>query len=121
MPTALLYDEGAVADEAYPAYWAEVWASGVELADAVSAGSWRGASVLELGWGLGLPSVAAAMRGGRVLATDRAPDALAFAATNAERNGTAVGEAGLSSGHGEAVPAAVAGGTASVAGAAGWW
>ncbi len=89
-PTALLYDESAAADEAYPPYWAEVWPSGVELAHAVSARPLPGAAVLELGCGLGLPSVAAALGGARVLATDRAPDALAFAAANADRNGTAV-------------------------------
>ena len=77
-PTALLDDEDVAADQAYPPYWAEVWESGVELAHAVSARPWTGASVLELGCGLGLPSLAAALAGARVLATDRAADALAF-------------------------------------------
>ncbi|WP_219415903.1 class I SAM-dependent methyltransferase [Pseudonocardia nigra] len=91
--TALLYEEDVAADQAYPPYWAEVWPSGVELAYAVSAREWAGASVLELGCGLGLPAVAAALGGGEVLATDRSPDALAFAAVNAERNGVAIGTA----------------------------
>jgi predicted nicotinamide N-methyase len=50
----------------------------------------RGARVVELGCGLGLPSLAAAVAGGRVLATDWAPDAIAMARANAERNGAQV-------------------------------
>nr|MBA2476195.1 methyltransferase domain-containing protein [Actinomycetota bacterium] len=49
--------------------------------------AWRGRRVLELGCGLALPSIAAALRGGRVLATDWSPDALALLAENARRNG----------------------------------
>ena len=49
----------------------------------------RGAT-LELGAGLGLPSLAAAARGDRVVATDYEPDALAFAAHNAAQNGLAL-------------------------------
>jgi predicted nicotinamide N-methyase len=86
-PAALLYEEDVAADQAYPPYWAELWPSGIELAHAVSAHDWRGASVLELGCGLGLPAIAAALAGGRVLATDRSADAIAFAAVNAEHNG----------------------------------
>ncbi len=89
-PAALLYEEDVAADEAYPPYWAELWPSGVELAHAVSGHDWRDAAVLELGCGLGLPSVAAALAGGRVLATDRSADAVTFAAVNAEQNGVAV-------------------------------
>jgi predicted nicotinamide N-methyase len=37
-----------------------------------------------------LPSIAAALAGGRVIASDWSPDAVAFAARNAERNGAAV-------------------------------
>jgi predicted nicotinamide N-methyase len=43
--------------------------------------------VLELGCGLGLPSIAAALGGADVLATDWSPDAVEVAAKNAERNG----------------------------------
>jgi predicted nicotinamide N-methyase len=87
---ALLDDETTAADEAYPPYWAELWPSGIELAHAVSAHDWHGTSVLELGCGLGLPAIAAALAGGRVLATDRAPDSLTFTAVNAEHNGVVV-------------------------------
>jgi predicted nicotinamide N-methyase len=89
-PGALLYEEDVGADQAYPPYWAEVWPSTVELAYAVSAHDWSGAAVLELGCGLGLPAIAAALAGARVLATDRSADAITFAAVNAEQNGAAV-------------------------------
>ncbi len=46
------------------------------LAHDVARRSLRGASVLELGCGLGLPSIAAALAGGRVLATDWSADAV---------------------------------------------
>jgi predicted nicotinamide N-methyase len=46
--------------------------------------------VLELGCGLGLPSLAAARAGGRVLATDWSPAALDLLHDNAERNGAAL-------------------------------
>jgi predicted nicotinamide N-methyase len=89
-PTALLYEDDIAADQAYPPYWAELWPSGIELAHAVSMRDWRGATAVELGCGLGLPAVAAALAGARVLATDRSADALAFAAVNAEQNGTTI-------------------------------
>jgi len=89
-PTALLDDEDVAADQAYPPYWAEVWESGVELAHAVSARAWTDKTVLELGCGLGLPSLAAALGGARVLATDRSADALAFTGANAAQNGVTV-------------------------------
>jgi predicted nicotinamide N-methyase len=56
----------------------------------VSARSWPDVPVLELGCGLGLPAIAAALSGARVLATDRSPDATTFAAVNAEQNGVRV-------------------------------
>ena len=48
--------------------------------------SLRGARVLELGCGLGLPSIAAALAGGRVLATDWSADAVRATAANAALN-----------------------------------
>jgi predicted nicotinamide N-methyase len=89
-PTALLDEEDIAADQAYPPYWAELWPSGIELAHAVSGHDWHDAPVLELGCGMGLPSIAAALGGARVLATDRSADAVVFAAVNAEHNGVAV-------------------------------
>ena len=86
----VLYEQNFDADEEYPPYWAELWPSGVALARAVAAAKPAGARVLELGCGLGLPSIAAALGGGHVLATDRSTDALAFTAYNSGLNGTSV-------------------------------
>jgi predicted nicotinamide N-methyase len=68
-------------------FWAELWPSGVALARAVSAQPLAGRRVLELGCGLGLVAVTAALAGARVLAADRSPEATAFAAANAAHNG----------------------------------
>ena len=82
-----LLDEGAFAEQdEFIAYWADLWPSARALAAAVAPRALRGRRVLELGCGLGLPSVVAALAGGRVLATDWAADALAFVAANAQRN-----------------------------------
>jgi predicted nicotinamide N-methyase len=81
----LISDESFEHEEFLP-YWAELWASGVALAHDVAMRSLRGKRTLELGCGLGLPSIAAARAGGRVLATDWSPDAVRAAAANAERN-----------------------------------
>jgi predicted nicotinamide N-methyase len=61
-----------------------------ELARAVGSRSLRGARTLELGCGLGLASIAAALAGGRVLATDWSSAAVEMTAANAERNGAAL-------------------------------
>jgi predicted nicotinamide N-methyase len=81
-----LIDEQAFAAEEFLPYWAELWPSGVALAEHVAALDVRGLLVLELGAGLGLPSLAAALRGADVLATDWAEDAVALLRANAERN-----------------------------------
>jgi predicted nicotinamide N-methyase len=60
-------------------YWARPWPSGLALA-AHLRDSRPSGRVLELGCGLALPSVTAAKRGARVLATDGHTDAVAFAA-----------------------------------------
>lgn len=85
-----LLDEQAFEHEEFLPYWAEVWPSGAALARRVSARSLRGARTLELGCGLGLPSLAAALAGGRVLATDWSPDALELLEDNAQRNDVAI-------------------------------
>ena len=82
-----LLDEEAFQQEEYLPYWAELWPSSLALARRIAGRSLRGARTLELGCGLGLPSIAAALAGGRVLATDWSPEAVEVAATNAERNG----------------------------------
>jgi len=82
-----LIDEQAFAVDEFLPYWAELWPSGVALAAYVGGLDLRGKRVLELGAGLGLPSLAAALRGGDVLATDWSEDAVALLAANAARNG----------------------------------
>jgi predicted nicotinamide N-methyase len=81
-----LIDEQAFAVEEFLPYWAELWPSGVALAEHVAAIDVGGVRVLELGAGLGLPSLAAALGGADVLATDWADDAVALLRANAERN-----------------------------------
>ena len=85
-----LIDERAFADDEFLPYWAELWPSGVGLARAIADRSWAGAPVVELGCGLGLPSVAAALGGARVLATDWSADALRAVERTAADNGTRV-------------------------------
>jgi predicted nicotinamide N-methyase len=85
-----LLSEEAFEHEEFLPYWAELWPSALALARAVGARALRGARTLELGCGLGLPSLAAAAAGGRVVATDWAPDAIAMTTRNAQRNGLTV-------------------------------
>jgi predicted nicotinamide N-methyase len=82
---ALLTEEGFEHEEFLP-YWAELWSSSVALAHDIARRSLRGARVVELGCGLGLPSIAAALAGGRVLATDWSPAAVRATSENAQRN-----------------------------------
>ena len=86
-----LIDEARFADDEYMPYWSELWPAGVALAREVAARpDLRGKRVLELGAGLGLPSIAAALGGAAVLATDWADDAMPLLHENAERNGAQV-------------------------------
>ena len=86
-----LLDEEAFAREERMPYWAELWPSGVALARMVSGRALRARRVVELGCGgLALPSIAAALRGARVLATDWSAEALDLAERNAARNGTSI-------------------------------
>ena len=82
-----LLDEEAFEREEFLPYWAELWASGETLAREVAGRQVGGLRVLELGCGLALPSLAAALGGAEVLATDWSPDAIALLETNAARNG----------------------------------
>jgi len=84
-PEALLSEEAFEREEFLP-YWAELWPSGLALAEEVASLPLAGRRVLELGCGLGLPSLAAALAGADVLATDWSPDAAALLGENAGRN-----------------------------------
>jgi predicted nicotinamide N-methyase len=86
---ALLSEEAFEHEEFLP-YWAELWPSALALARVLARRPLTGRRTLELGCGLGLPAIAAAAAGARVLATDWAPDAVAITARNAERNGVAL-------------------------------
>jgi predicted nicotinamide N-methyase len=81
-----LLDEHAFEHEEYLPYWAELWPSALALARTIGVRALHGARTLELGCGLGLPSIAAALAGGRVLATDWSAQAIVVAARNAELN-----------------------------------
>jgi predicted nicotinamide N-methyase len=73
-------------DERMP-YWAELWTSSLALArHCLEELELEGKSVLELGCGLGLAGIAAALAGGNVTLTDYEDDALEFARYNAARN-----------------------------------
>lgn len=84
---AELPDDGGVEWAPVVPYWSVLWRSGVELAREVDETDLSGRRVVELGCGLGVPSLAAARRGAAVLATDDSAEAAALVERNAEANG----------------------------------
>ena len=81
-----LIDEAAFErDERLP-YWAELWPSSTVLANFVAGDRRPRGQAVELGAGIGVVSIAAALAGHEVLATDYYDDALLFARANAWRN-----------------------------------
>jgi predicted nicotinamide N-methyase len=83
-PDALLDEEAFARDEFLP-YWAELWPAASALAAALP--DLAGLQVVELGCGLGLPSLVASARGAEVTASDWAADAVELLRENAARNG----------------------------------
>ena len=81
-----LLDEEAFEHEEFLPYWAELWKSGVALAEEIAGRDVRGLRVVELGCGLGVPALAASLAGADVLATDWSPTAIALLEKNAYRN-----------------------------------
>jgi predicted nicotinamide N-methyase len=81
-----LIDETRFDEDEFLPYWAELWPSGIALAQHVSELKLDGVCVVELGCGLALPSFAAALAGAEVLATDWAQDAVDLVAVNAAAN-----------------------------------
>jgi len=84
---AQLPDDEAVEWAPIAPYWSVLWRSGVALARELDPARVRGMRVLELGCGLGVPSLAAARAGATVLATDRCVEALELLERNARLNG----------------------------------
>jgi predicted nicotinamide N-methyase len=81
-----LLDEHAFEEEEFLPYWADLWPSALALARTVASRTLGGRRVVELGCGLGLPSIVAAACGARVLAVDWSQAAVDMAAGNAARN-----------------------------------
>jgi len=84
--TEALLDDQAFAEDEFMPYWAELWPSGLALARRLAGRALHGARVVELGCGLGLPSLTAARCQGRVLATDWSQPALDLLERNASIN-----------------------------------
>lgn len=95
----LISEADYLRDERLP-YWADLWASSETLASylleqrarlatmpgiAAAVGAGRVPQAIELGCGLGVPTIAAVHLGFETLATDYYDDALLFAAHNSER------------------------------------
>ena len=74
--------------EGHLPYWAELWPSGIALADALLLDPHpvHGQRVLELGCGLGLTAIAALWAGARLVAIDYSAEALALTRWNCSRN-----------------------------------
>lgn len=81
----LISEADFVKDERLP-YWADLWPSAKMLARAMVEEDGRGKRLLELGCGSGLVSVAAAIAGYDVTASDYYADAMLFTKYNVERN-----------------------------------
>jgi predicted nicotinamide N-methyase len=84
---AELPDEGPVEWAPLVPYGFVLWRSGVALAREVAEADVAGLHVLELGCGLGVPSLVAARGGASVLATDEDDEALELLDRNASANG----------------------------------
>ncbi len=81
----LIDEEDFARDERLP-YWAELWPSAIALAQYISNENLLGRRVVELGCGVGLPSVISLAREAKVTATDHYEVALDFARYNARTN-----------------------------------
>jgi predicted nicotinamide N-methyase len=82
-----LIDEARFEVDEFLPYWAELWPASLALAEEVAERDVDGVRVVELGCGLGIPSLVAAAHGASVLATDWADEAVELLRENAVRNG----------------------------------
>src|SRR4051794_19116136 len=71
-------------------YWSVLWRSGVALARELAGTRQTGMRVVELGCGLGVPSLVAARARASVLAADESGQALELVDRNARENGLVV-------------------------------
>jgi predicted nicotinamide N-methyase len=78
-------------DAPEPPYWAHVWPGSRALAQRMSQATCAGRRVVEIGCGLGLAGIVAALRGAAVTLFDAAPEGVQFARANAALNGCNVG------------------------------
>ncbi|MEA2404121.1 MAG: hypothetical protein QOE08_768, partial [Thermoleophilaceae bacterium] len=83
-------DDGPVEWAPLVPYWSVLWRSGVALGREVAGADLSGKRVVELGCGLGVPSLVAAIGGAKVLATDEDREALELLERNARENGVDV-------------------------------
>jgi predicted nicotinamide N-methyase len=90
---AELPDDGPVEWAPLAPYWAVLWRSGVALGRELAGARLAGSRVVELGCGLGVPSLVAARVGAAVLATDGCAEALDLVRRNARENGVSVATA----------------------------
>ena len=76
-----------IVDERMP-YWADLWPSAIGLSEYIDSHSAvvKNKDVLEIGCGLGLPGIVAALCGGKVTMTDYLQEALDFAENNWNKN-----------------------------------
>jgi predicted nicotinamide N-methyase len=86
--TDRLLDQVAGDPEQNLPYWAEIWPSGIALADAIARAPElvQGQRTLELGAGLGITACAALAAGAELTVTDYASEALALCGLNTLRN-----------------------------------
>ena len=98
VPDDLIDEREFDEDERLP-YWAEIWPSAIALARRLSREDLAGRRAVELGVGVGLPTLVALDRGAHVLATDYYAAAPDFTRHNALENGLPEPETSLLNWH----------------------
>jgi predicted nicotinamide N-methyase len=83
------WESGGVRSRGAFPYWSKLWPAALGICEFLSLhpGIYRGKKVLELGAGLGLPSLLCAREADSVLCTDLSADAMGYARASADLNG----------------------------------